>query len=49
MELGISPIVTSGMVLQLLQGTKILDINMSVKSDQALFKGAQKRKNLEFF
>lgn len=42
MELGISPIVTSGMVLQFLQGTRILDINMSLKEDQALFKGAQK-------
>jgi protein transport protein SEC61 subunit alpha len=43
MELGISPIVTSGMVLQFLQGTKLLNINMSLKEDQALFKGAQKR------
>ena len=38
MELGISPIVTSGMVLQLLQGTRILDINMSVQHDKMLFK-----------
>ena len=46
MELGISPIVTSGMVLQLLQGTRIIDVNFSVREDKILYKGAQKRKNL---
>jgi len=42
MELGISPIVTSGMVMQLLAGSKIIEVNQSVKEDRALFQGAQK-------
>eukprot|EP00735_Rhodelphis_limneticus_P000396 TRINITY_DN1063_c0_g1::TRINITY_DN1063_c0_g1_i1::g.29884::m.29884 TRINITY_DN1063_c0_g1::TRINITY_DN1063_c0_g1_i1::g.29884 ORF type:complete len:474 (-),score=163.85,sp/Q54XK2/SC61A_DICDI/76.45/0.0,SecY/PF00344.15/4.8e-96,Plug_translocon/PF10559.4/3.8e-17 TRINITY_DN1063_c0_g1_i1:566-1987(-) len=42
MELGISPIVTSGMVMQLLAGSKIIDVDQSVKEDRALFTGAQK-------
>jgi protein transport protein SEC61 subunit alpha len=33
MELGISPIVTSGLIIQLLVGSKLLDIDTSVKSD----------------
>jgi protein transport protein SEC61 subunit alpha len=42
MELGISPIVTSSMVMQLLAGAKLIDVDQSVKSDQALFAGSQK-------
>jgi len=42
MELGISPIVTSGMVMQLLAGIKLIDVDQSVKSDRELFAGAQK-------
>jgi len=42
MELGISPIVTAGMVMQLLAGAKIIDINQNNKEDKALFNGAQK-------
>lgn len=42
MELGISPIVTSGMVMQLLAGVKIIEVDYSVKEDRALFGGAQK-------
>jgi protein transport protein SEC61 subunit alpha len=42
MELGISPIVTSGMIMQLLAGTKIIDVDASLKEDRALFNGAQK-------
>jgi len=42
MELGISPIVTSGMVMQLLAGVKIIEVDHSVKEDRALFGGAQK-------
>ena len=42
MELGISPIVTSGMVMQLLAGSKIIEVDQSVKEDRALFSGAQK-------
>merc|ERR1711972_778204 len=42
MELGISPIVTSGMVMQLLAGSKIIDVDQSLKEDRILFSGAQK-------
>jgi protein transport protein SEC61 subunit alpha len=42
MELGISPIVTSGMIMQLLAGTKIIDVDQGLKDDRALFNGAQK-------
>lgn len=42
MELGISPIVTSGLVMQLLAGSKIIQVDQSLKEDRALFQGAQK-------
>jgi len=42
MELGISPVVTSGMVMQLLAGAKIIDVDQSLKEDRVLFSGAQK-------
>lgn len=42
MELGISPIVTSGLVIQLLAGSKIIDVDQSNKEDRALFNAAQK-------
>jgi len=42
MELGISPIVTSGLIMQLLAGSKIIDVDQSLKSDRELFQGAQK-------
>merc|ERR1711998_491277 len=42
MELGISPIVTSGLVMQLLAGSKIIDVDQGMKSDRELFQGAQK-------
>jgi len=42
MELGISPIVTSGLVMQLLAGSKIIQVDQSVKEDRSLFQGAQK-------
>ena len=42
MELGISPVVTAGMVMQLLAGTKLIDVDQSLKEDRALFSGAQK-------
>ena len=44
MELGISPIVTSGLVIQLLAGSKIIDVVQSNKEDRALINAAQKRK-----
>merc|ERR1712232_1397754 len=42
MELGISPIVTWGMVMQLLAGSKIIEVDQSLKEDRMLFEGAQK-------
>merc|ERR1711898_69440 len=42
MELGISPIVTSGLVMQLLAGSKIIEVDQALKEDRALFSGAQK-------
>jgi protein transport protein SEC61 subunit alpha len=42
MELGISPIVTSGLVMQLLAGSHIIEVDQSLKEDRALFNGAQK-------
>merc|ERR1711982_167472 len=42
MELGISPIVTSGLVMQLLSGAKLISVDQSNKEDRSLFNGAQK-------
>lgn len=42
MELGISPIITSGLVMQLLAGSRIIEVNQSLKEDRALFNAAQK-------
>lgn len=42
MELGISPIVTASMLMQLLAGSKIIDVDMSLKEDRQLFNTAQK-------
>ena len=42
MELGTSPIITSGMVMQLLAGSKLIEVDYNVKEDRALFSGAQK-------
>jgi len=42
MELGISPVVTSGMVMQLLAGSKLIEVDQSLKEDRVLFSGAQK-------
>ncbi|KAL1126752.1 hypothetical protein V6Z11_A13G132200 [Gossypium hirsutum] len=36
MELGITPIVTSGLVMQLLAGSKIIEVDNSVREDRAL-------------
>jgi len=41
-ELGISPIVTSGLIMQLLVGSKIINVNMSDPVDRGLFTGVQK-------
>src|ERR1700756_4857449 len=42
MELGISPIVTSGIIMQLLAGANLIEVDFSPKEDRALFGGAQK-------
>uniref|UniRef100_A0A183FYS6 Plug_translocon domain-containing protein n=1 Tax=Heligmosomoides polygyrus TaxID=6339 RepID=A0A183FYS6_HELPZ len=48
MELGISPIVTSGLIMQLLAGAKIIEVGDTPK-DRALFNGAQKLDKLAFY
>eukprot|EP01006_Ploeotia_vitrea_P042466 TRINITY_DN66629_c1_g8_i2.p1 TRINITY_DN66629_c1_g8~~TRINITY_DN66629_c1_g8_i2.p1 ORF type:complete len:482 (-),score=79.48 TRINITY_DN66629_c1_g8_i2:52-1497(-) len=42
MELGISPIITAGLVMQLLSGAKIIEVDESYREDRVLFNGAQK-------
>ena len=42
MEYGITPIVTSGMIVQLLAGTGFIEVDHGLKEDRALFNGAQK-------
>ncbi len=44
MELGISPIVTSGMIMQLLAGSKLIEVDKKNKEDKDLFEGATKCK-----
>ena len=46
MELGITPIVTSGMIMQLLAGANLIDVDFGLKEDRALFGSAQKREFL---
>ncbi|GAB4316615.1 MAG: preprotein translocase subunit SecY [Promethearchaeota archaeon] len=41
-ELGIGPIVTAGLIMQLLNGSNLIDMNMSDSYDRAMFTGAQK-------
>ena len=48
MELGISPIVTSGLIMQLLAGAKIIEVGDTPK-DRALFNGAQKCRDLSYY
>jgi protein transport protein SEC61 subunit alpha len=49
MELGIGPIVTSSLVIQLLAGSKIIDVDQNDKTDKNLFNGLQKRKHFFHF
>ncbi|XP_050225933.1 uncharacterized protein LOC126675345 [Mercurialis annua] len=42
MELGITPILTSGLVMQLLAGSKLIQVDNNVREDRALLNGAQK-------
>jgi protein transport protein SEC61 subunit alpha len=48
-ELGISPIVTSGMIMQLLAGANLIDVDFSLKEDRGLFSGAQKRQYIRAY
>ena len=41
-ELGIGPIVTTGIIMQLLVGSKVLGLDLSNSEDRALFTGVQK-------
>jgi preprotein translocase subunit SecY len=42
MELGIGPIVTAGLIMQILAGSKILNVDMTNAKDRGLFTGTQK-------
>jgi len=42
MELGISPLITSSMIMQVLAGTKIIEVDQSLKSDRDLYEAATK-------
>jgi len=42
MELGIGPIVTAGLILQMLAGSKLIEVDFSNPDDRALFTGASK-------
>lgn len=42
MELGIGPIVTAGLILQILSGSKMIDVDMTNPQDRALFTSASK-------
>eukprot|EP00842_Homolaphlyctis_polyrhiza_P006727 jgi/Hompol1/7055/HPOL_005168-RA len=42
MELGVTPIITSGMIMQLLASAQFIEVDFSIKEDRALFSGAQK-------
>ncbi len=41
-ELGIGPIVTAGLIMQILVGSKIINVNMSDPEERSLYTGAQK-------
>lgn len=42
MELGISPLVTSSMIMQVLAGTRIIEVDQSLKQDRSLYEAATK-------
>ncbi len=42
MELGIGPIVTAGLILQILSGSKMINVDMTSPEDRSLFTGASK-------
>ncbi|MFO8020367.1 MAG: preprotein translocase subunit SecY [Promethearchaeia archaeon] len=41
-ELGIGPIVTAGLIMQLLNGSKMIDVDMNDPYDRSMFSGSQK-------
>jgi protein transport protein SEC61 subunit alpha len=45
MELGITPIITSGMIIQLLTGAQLIEVDLSVAEDRVLYGAAQKRQS----
>ena len=49
MELGISPVVTAGMVMQLLAGSKLIEVDHNNKEEEAVFNGATKCTNNIFY
>jgi len=40
MELGLGPIITSGLIMQLLVGSRFIDVNMQSKDDRELFQAS---------
>jgi len=42
MELGIGPIVTAGLIMQILVGAKLIDLDLTDPEDRRIFTGAQK-------
>lgn len=42
MELGVTPIVTAGTIMQLLTGARIIEVDSSLNEDRKLFSCAQK-------
>lgn len=42
MELGIGPIVTAGLIMQILAGAKLIDLDLTDPEDRKIFTGAQK-------
>ena len=48
MELGISPLVTSSMIMQVLAGTKIIEVDQNLKQDRQLYEAATKCKAASF-
>ncbi|KAF0984472.1 hypothetical protein FDP41_000371 [Naegleria fowleri] len=42
MELGISPVITAGLIIQLLSGAGLIDVNQNSEEDKVLLDGAQK-------
>jgi len=47
MELGMSPIITSGMIMQLLVGAKMIDVNMQSKEDRELMAQRKNEKDIK--